>query len=127
MLLPHVKGGARRLKASERAIAQVAAQQKTVSNNRFDKLLSGETYLAIGEGARRDHYGNIPRSEYVRILSRLKAFTKQGSAHNETARSNSGGPGNGRTTSSARLVQATCPSVSGHGSSLPSAPPSSPS
>ncbi len=87
MLLPHVKGGARRLKASERAIAQVAAQQKTVSNNRFDKLLSGENYLAIGEGARRDHYGNIPRSEYVRILSRLKAFTKQGSAHNETARS----------------------------------------
>lgn len=87
MLMPHIQGGSRQLKASERAIASIAAQQKTVSRYRFDKLLSGENYLAIGEGARRDQYGNIPRSEYVRILSRLRAFNKEGSDHNETGRS----------------------------------------
>ena len=87
MLSPHMDGGPRRLKASETAIAQVAAQQQTVSRYRIDMMLSGNNYLAIGGGAAKDRYGNIPRSEYNKILSQLKAFTKEGSDHNETEKS----------------------------------------
>lgn len=86
-LMPHIKGGPRNLKASEKAIAAVAAQQKQLGSVRFDMILSGQNYMAAGEGAKQDAYGNIPRGQYTAMLAGLRAFTKQGSDHNETTKS----------------------------------------
>jgi len=56
-----VVGGSRRIKGTEAHL--IAAG-----------ILPANKYLMPARGAKRDMYGNVPASEYVRILSDLQAF-----------------------------------------------------
>jgi hypothetical protein len=73
-LSPEVYGGGRGLKGHERAL-------------RAAGILPGGMFTVPASGAPRDSYGNLPGSEYVRILSELRAFGEQGYTANITARS----------------------------------------
>lgn len=70
-LLPHVEGGARRLKRSEGMLREIG-------------ILPAGMYIAPGSGARLDAYGNISRGHMMQILSGLRAFSRAGSDHNAT-------------------------------------------
>lgn len=72
-LPPHVLGGGRRLKRSERALARVG--------------LPMGTFTVPAAGAELDAYGNMSRGQIVRLLSYLQAFGEQGYRANSTSRS----------------------------------------
>ena len=73
-LEPEVFGGTRRAKGHERAL-------------RAAGVLPMSMYTVPGPGASLDQYGNMRGSEYVKILSQLKAFGEVGYTANITERS----------------------------------------
>jgi sarcosine oxidase delta subunit len=70
-LEPGVRGGRRRLKGHERALARIGL------------LYPGEYAVPAG-GARIDAYGNISSGQIVQILSQMRAFGEQGYDANAT-------------------------------------------
>lgn len=70
-LLPNVDGGRRRDKRMERQL-------------RTAGLLPAGMFAVPGEEASLDAYGNMRRSEVVRILSQTRAFGEQGYSANRT-------------------------------------------
>jgi len=70
-LLPNVEGGPRREKSMERQL-------------RGSGLLAPGMFAVPGEEAQMDAYGNMPRSQIVRILSQVRAFGEQGYDANRT-------------------------------------------
>lgn len=72
-LPPHVLGGGRRLKRSERALSRVG--------------LPTGAFTVPAAGAEIDAYGNMSRGQVVRLLSYLQAFGEQGYRANSTPRS----------------------------------------
>lgn len=70
-LLPHVDGGARRLKRFEAAL-------------RAAGILPTGRFAVPGEEAEIDAYGNMRRGQVVKILSHLRAFGEQGYVANRS-------------------------------------------
>lgn len=70
-LQPQVQGGKRRLKRHEKALIARG-------------LMKSSQYALPAVGARLDQYGNMKRTQYVQILSQLKAFGEQGYQANAT-------------------------------------------
>lgn len=72
-LLPQVEGGARKHKRHEKALQRMG-------------ILPQGWYTVPAKGAPVDRFGNLQRSEYVRILSWFQAFGEQGYRANSTAK-----------------------------------------
>lgn len=70
-LQPQVQGGQRRLKRHEKALIARGYMK------------SGQ-FAVPGSGAKMDQYGNMKRTQYVQILSQLRAFGEQGYQANAT-------------------------------------------
>ena len=64
-LEPHIKGGRRHVKGSERQL-------------RRKKLLPKNKWLARGNDAALNKSGNITRQRYVQMLSAIRGFTEKG-------------------------------------------------
>lgn len=70
-LQPQVQGGQRKLKRHEKALIARG-------------LMKSTQYAVPAAGAKLDQYGNMKRTQYVQLLSQLKAFGEQGYTANAT-------------------------------------------
>lgn len=73
ILRPHISGGIRNIKASERRL------------RRFG-FMGDDQYLVPGPGAPLDRYGNISGANMTRILSQIQAFSEAGYTANAKIR-----------------------------------------
>ncbi len=74
VLSPHIKGGGRISKASEKMLRRAG-------------VLGNDQYVVPGSGVALDQYGNIPGPAMVKILSAAGLFGETGYVMNQTARS----------------------------------------
>lgn len=58
-LTPHIKGGTRRVKRSEKALRDIVG------------ILGADTYTVQGRNYEKDQYGDIPGGQYTRMLAEL--------------------------------------------------------
>jgi hypothetical protein len=70
-LQPQVQGGQRKLKRHEKALIARG-------------LMKSTQYAVPAAGAKLDQYGNMKRTQYVQLLSQLRAFGEQGYSANAT-------------------------------------------
>ena len=70
-LQPQVQGGQRRLKRHEKALIARG-------------LMKSTQFAVPAAGAKMDQYGNMKRTQYVQLLSQLRAFGEQGYSANAT-------------------------------------------
>lgn len=66
-LMPHIKGGTRRLKRSEKALRQIGVLNGSVG----PKGPMAGTWTVQGRNYEKDAYGDIPGGQYTRMLAEL--------------------------------------------------------